>query len=122
MKSKLKALSLGLILAAAAVVGIQAPANAAFADCLAGQACTWNGAAGGGTIHRWAYSVYGGAGCGSFAVYGLAPQYSAKASYGSGHTFTIYSDSFCAVPLATLSGGSTWTTLSTPAKSFTANP
>jgi hypothetical protein len=92
--NKVKAIGLGLILAAGLIIGIQAPAAASFNDCPWGQACVYVDASGQGRWVNLPYSVYG-TGCHNFVAPWKNSISSMRVTYGNGWGVRWYASISC---------------------------
>jgi hypothetical protein len=99
MKAKVKAILIGLALAAGMVIGIQAPAAAAFTDCPNGQACVWVDAFGGGARMNIPFSTYVGF-CWNLPATWRNAVSSARTTYGGNNGLRLFTSQGC--------GGATW--------------
>jgi hypothetical protein len=92
--NKLKAIGLGLVLAAGLIIGIQVPAAASFNACPWGQACVYINTNGQGSMVNLPYSVYG-TGCHNFVPPWKNSISSMRVTYGNGWGIRWYKDLSC---------------------------
>jgi hypothetical protein len=98
--NKLKAIGLGLILAAGLVVAVQAPVQAkSLGDCPWGIACLWVNTNGGGARIDFPWSTYyNGGACNVLPLNWRNVASSAANTMGSGYKFTLYDGANCTTP------------------------